>query len=278
MCTYILSSSDTFTTPVKQILSASDVIDVSSSGKISNWLGIGIDKTYEKLMADKLDDDIYEDYKRIGLDLNLFHRLKPKTWLESDIINYYFDILQQSTTEHYFFYTYLMAKLHQDGDYEYSNVSRWCKNVSVFTKKLLFIPINHKNQHWTLAVVNMERRFIVHIDSLGKKERTDIWEVLNRWLADVARDRDISIDHFSFYHYESIPTQNNSYDCGMFVLFFATMLCFDPERNLSTVSISCSSFMFQFRKYVCFNLANRNEAIVQDCLKTTWSFICKNIT
>jgi Ulp1 family protease len=35
----------------------------------------------------------------------------------------------------------------------YSGVARWSKNVDIFTKDIIMIPINHSECHWTLYVI-----------------------------------------------------------------------------------------------------------------------------
>jgi Ulp1 family protease len=39
------------------------------------------------------------------------------------------------------------------GPYDYNSVARWTKEIDIFTKDVLMIPINIRNQHWSLFVV-----------------------------------------------------------------------------------------------------------------------------
>ncbi|KAK0520171.1 hypothetical protein OC834_007136 [Tilletia horrida] len=46
--------------------------------------------------------------------------------------------------------SFLLTKLRENG---YNGVRNWFRRVDIFSKAYLLIPVNHSNNHWTLAVV-----------------------------------------------------------------------------------------------------------------------------
>ena len=109
-----------------------------------------------------------------GVSINLVDkcRLLPETYLNDSIINFYIKYLQYDTTfpfltknDFYIFPTYFytrLSSLDQSGNTQkntpqhrrkmYQDLKGWTKNVNIFEKKLLFIPINY-DIHWTLIIV-----------------------------------------------------------------------------------------------------------------------------
>lgn len=65
--------------------------------------------------------------------------------------------------------TYLMDKLMDGGDgYNYEQVKKYLGGVDIFSRNVLvFIPINIKNGHWTLLVVDAKKRRVQYYDSKG---------------------------------------------------------------------------------------------------------------
>ncbi|XP_027489191.1 sentrin-specific protease 3-like, partial [Corapipo altera] len=61
----------------------------------------------------------------------------------------------------HFFNSFFYDKLRTRG---YEGVQRWTKNVDIFGKELLLIPI-HLEVHWSLVAVDVSRRRITYFDS-----------------------------------------------------------------------------------------------------------------
>ena len=54
------------------------------------------------------------------------------------------------------------------GHYNYANVKRWSQKVhekDIFNMQYIFVPINKDGIHWTLAVIDMEKKCIQYYDS-----------------------------------------------------------------------------------------------------------------
>ena len=52
-------------------------------------------------------------------------------------------------------------------------MARWTKNLDIFRQKKVFIPINYKNEHWVLVVIDLTIKTIFFYD--GYKRNGDTW-------------------------------------------------------------------------------------------------------
>lgn len=66
----------------------------------------------------------------------------------------------------FFFERLLVPKV----GYTYKNVSRWTKNVDIFSKKKIFFPINIANTHWTLLLIDVMVKTIFYYDSFRSED------------------------------------------------------------------------------------------------------------
>ena len=113
------------------------------------------------------------NYRGVSINFVDRCRLWPETYLNDSIINFYIKYLQHDTIfpflskdDFYIFPTYFytrLSSLDQNGAVAYKNTPQhrrkmylelkgWTKNVNIFQKKLLCIPINY-DLHWTLIIV-----------------------------------------------------------------------------------------------------------------------------
>ena len=124
-------------------------------------------------------------------------------------------------------------------DNGFSYVEKWTKNIDIFSKKYLLIPIN-KDLHWSLIIIcnpskickpQSRKKFaMLHFDSLGCHNSTSLTKILFQYLRR-AWDRhckdtgkgEISSEpprrHIKIP--KGIPKQSNSSDCGVFVCLYA---------------------------------------------------------
>jgi len=91
----------------------------------------------------------------------------------------------------------------------------------------IFFPININNDHWTLAVADMEEKVIRYYNSLTRRGTFYVDAIL-RFLADHALDK--SVGDFDITQWRKVtyvddaPQQDNGWDCGMFVILAASFL------------------------------------------------------
>ena len=155
--------------------------------------------------------------------------LVPKEWLNDEVINFYFQLLMdrsKSDKRRYrsFFAwnSFFWQKLFSDQGYCYKNVSRWGRKADVFAHEMMLVPINVGQTHWALGVVDLKQQKVAYWDSLGA-EHKEFCKAIIQYLKDEWADKkggefpfEFSIDRDG-----DIPTQHNSYDCGVFTCMFA---------------------------------------------------------
>lgn len=97
--------------------------------------------------------------------------LIKKHWITDDTINYIFsiwnDLSMINGSRHVFVSTFFMDRLHNDGDYSFSNVYKWFnEGEDIKNDSVLYIPVNIKNMHWTLIVIDMQAKTLKYYDGL----------------------------------------------------------------------------------------------------------------
>ena len=90
--------------------------------------------------------------------------LKPRTWLNDEVINFYVAMIMQEGGSIYSFSTFFLIRLYERGNYTFKNVARWTKNLDIFRQKKVFIHINYKNEHWVLVVIDLIIKTIFFYD------------------------------------------------------------------------------------------------------------------
>jgi len=138
-----------------------------------------------------------------------------------------------------FFFTRLTQNLK---GYDYEGVRRWTtrKGVSIDAVDVILVPI-HSKDHWALGVVYPRQHTIEAFDSLtpgGALSRL-FCNTMRRWLKDEIKAKGITaLDprRFRFVLPKNIPTQQNGFDCGMFVLIFAAQIA--SGRTIAGGSLS----------------------------------------
>jgi len=117
-------------------------------------------------------DTILIDKFQIDMTVAKISCLKPGTWLNDEVINFYSSMLMQDLAqstqcrEIYIFSTFFMSKLNQSGEYRFDLVARWTKKIDIFGLKKVFIPINITNQHWTLVFIDLTVKTIGYYDAM----------------------------------------------------------------------------------------------------------------
>ncbi|KAF5895038.1 eukaryotic initiation factor 4A-I, partial [Clarias magur] len=102
------------------------------------------------------------NYKRHVLTMDDLSTLYGQNWLNDQVMNMYGDLVMDSVPDKvHFFNSFFYDKLRTKG---YEGVKRWTKNVDIFSKDLLLIPI-HLEVHWSLVSVDIKQRFITYFDS-----------------------------------------------------------------------------------------------------------------
>ena len=171
-------------------------------------------------------------------------------YLDDEIINRYLTHCLTQEDEHissklgrkrsYFFNSFFVQTMFDEknsnpnlrGHYHYKNVERWSKKVhekDIFNMKYIFVPINKDSIHWTLAVIDMEKKCIQYYDSRsGDKDAakfgSKIMDGLLTYVADEYKKNNGGEEEMNVSEWELInccstasPQQSNGYDCGPFL-------------------------------------------------------------
>jgi hypothetical protein len=164
--------------------------------------------------------------------------LKPSTWLNDEIINYYMELLLARDNEliaagfprrksHIFSSFFMQKLLDDDKRYNYANIKRWSKKFDIFSLDKAIFPINVGHTHWTLGVCFMQKKEIHYYDSMsgGGKRYLD---AMLRWIVDEGREKkgiEVNPDEYKLIAQHNLtPQQRNGVDCGVFSTICADFL------------------------------------------------------
>lgn len=175
--------------------------------------------------------------------------LRPKAWLNDEVINVYLELLKERETRDpkkflkcHFFNTFFYKKLISGRTgYDYKSVRRWTTQkklgYSLLECDKIFVPI-HKEIHWCLAVINKKEQKFQYLDSLGGADR-NVMKMLAMYITDEVKDKTgktIDVTSWNQEFVTDLPNQENGYDCGMFMIKYADFysrdigLCFNQEN------------------------------------------------
>ncbi|KAK3231045.1 hypothetical protein Dsin_002926 [Dipteronia sinensis] len=228
------------------------------------------DEPFEDVIYPKGDSDAVSISKR---DVDL---LQPETFINDTIIDFYIKYLKNQIPPEekhriHFFNSFFFRKLADldkdpssisDGRAAFLRVHKWTRKVDIFGKDYIFIPVNF-NLHWSLIVIchpgevtafkdeDMDKTekvpCILHMDSIkgthaGLKNLVQSY-LLEEWKV---RHRDASDDLSSkfltlrFMQLE-LPQQENSFDCGLFLLHYLELFLAEAPVNFSPFRLTKSS-------------------------------------
>ncbi|KAL3814377.1 hypothetical protein ACJIZ3_015645 [Penstemon smallii] len=227
----------------------------------------------ERSFNEHFDDIIYPegDPDAISISRTDVELLQPKTFINDTIIDFYNKFLLNKTNpveQHrfHFFNTFFFRKLAEidrvlsstsEGGKAFQRVRKWTRNVDLFEKDYIFIPVNF-SLHWSLIVIChpgevaklrdkdvelSKRPCILHMDSirgshrgLEKLIRSYLWE---EWKERYDKqDEDISSKFLNLrFDALQLPQQENFFDCGLFLLHYAELFL-EQAVNFRTTKYS----------------------------------------
>ncbi|XP_069145750.1 probable ubiquitin-like-specific protease 2B isoform X2 [Solanum lycopersicum] len=225
---------------------------------------------FEEIIFPEGDPDAVSISKR---DVDL---LKPKTFVNDTIIDFYIMYLKnkmnlEEKDRFHFFNSFFFRKLADldrdpskacEGRAAFLRVRRWTTKVNLFRKDFIFIPVNF-SLHWSLIVIchpgevvtfreeEMEKSSrvpcILHMDSIrgthkGLKNLIQSY-LLEEWKErhkEVGEDVAKKFSSLPFVRLE-LPQQENSFDCGLFLLHYVELFLEQAPINFKLSLISASS-------------------------------------
>ena len=113
----------------------------------------------------------------IDMSITKLKGLAPTTWLNDEIINFYFEMLTEGCISNnkriHSFSSFFFVKLLRKGEavegYLFSKVRRWTKHIDNSNLDIIFIPVNITNQHWTLVLIDILSKTIIYYDSFRRE-------------------------------------------------------------------------------------------------------------
>uniref|UniRef100_A0A7S1T4D5 Ubiquitin-like protease family profile domain-containing protein n=1 Tax=Compsopogon caeruleus TaxID=31354 RepID=A0A7S1T4D5_9RHOD len=180
----------------------------------------------------------------IALRRNDLRRLQGTGWLDDEVINAYFSLLNQRNLQRlargqidtvvriFAFNTFFFTRITQGNKniYDYSGVRRWTRKASVrvLDKDFIFVPVNLDNFHWVLGVIDLGRKKFRYLDSMHGSDSRGVLTILRRWLADEVKDKyselkcsGLKLETWASEYNQGIPRQHDGGSCGVFTVLFA---------------------------------------------------------
>ncbi|XP_060710508.1 uncharacterized protein LOC132835176 [Hemiscyllium ocellatum] len=179
-------------------------------------------QSYHRMMGNNAVRNFRVTYKRHVLTMDDLSTLYGQNWLNDQVMNMYGDLVMDTVPDKvHFFNSFFYDKLRTKG---YDGVKRWTKNVDIFNKELLLIPI-HLEVHWSLISVDVREKTITYFDSqrtLNRRCPKHIGKYLQAEA--IKKNRRDFYDDWKGYFKMNVARQNNDSDCGAFVLQFCKCL------------------------------------------------------
>ncbi|KAM9827441.1 sentrin-specific protease 3b [Neosynchiropus ocellatus] len=179
-------------------------------------------QSFQRSSGSALAKTFRVNYKRHVLTMDDLGTLYGQNWLNDQIMNMYGDLVMDSVPEKvHFFNSFFYDKLRTKG---YDGVKRWTKNVDIFQKDLLLIPI-HLEVHWSLVSVDIPRKAITYFDSQRTLNRRCPKHIFKYLQAEaIKKDQQDFLTGWKGFFKMNVGRQNNDSDCGAFVLQYCKCL------------------------------------------------------
>lgn len=236
---------------------------------------ISFSKRYFTEVLEQFEDVIYPkgDPDAVSISKRDIELLEPDTFINDTIIDFYIKYLQvkvqpiEKLRFHFFncFFFRKLADLDKDpesiseGRAAYQRVRKWTRKLNIFEKDYLFIPVNF-SLHWSLLVIchpgeivtfkdddlmnSPKVPCILHMDSLkgnhkglGKLIRSYLLEEWKGRHSECPDDVESRFSNLRFVHLE-LPQQENSSDCGLFLLHYVELFLEEAPLAFSPTNIT----------------------------------------
>jgi sentrin-specific protease 1 len=207
--------------------------------------------TIKAILKGPNNNDVIIDKFSIDMTRAKLICLKPSTWLNDEVINFYMNMLQErdlgltekaggevNRKSSHYFSSFFIDRLVADGKYNYKNVQRWSRKFDVFSKDKIFMPINLSQTHWVMAVAFVQKKEIHYFDSMSGSGKRFLPHIL-QWFVDEAKDKKkgsivVNPEEWKLIDQEDdVPQQRNGVDCGVFSTICADFLSDDLPLKYS---------------------------------------------
>ncbi|XP_029435969.1 sentrin-specific protease 3 isoform X2 [Rhinatrema bivittatum] len=182
-------------------------------------------QSYQRMPGNAMVRGFRVNYKRHVLSMDDLGTLYGQNWLNDQVMNMYGDLVMDTVPDKvHFFNSFFYDKLRTKG---YDGVKRWTKNVDIFNKELLLIPI-HLEVHWSLISVNVKHKSITYFDSQRTLNRRCPKHIAKYLQAEAVKKARLDFyEGWKGFFKMNVARQNNDSDCGAFVLQYCKFLALD---------------------------------------------------
>ncbi|KAI3525543.1 hypothetical protein L1887_04402 [Cichorium endivia] len=222
-------------------------------------------------LYESFEDITYRgDCDSISITKRDFQLLDPEKFINDTIVDFYIEYLKRikpGNERIHFFNSFFFRKLADfdenqfqmfDAKSAFQRVRKWTKKVNVFQKDYIIIPVNFR-LHWSLIVichpgevvnfkdeeleVSTKVPCILHMDSIKGSHRglencikCYLWEEWKERSNHTSEYISTKFMNMRFLRLE-VPQQQNSYDCGLFMLHYMELFMkqapidFNPLSN-----------------------------------------------
>jgi Ulp1 family protease len=216
------------------------------------------------------DDEILLEISCIPITRETFQRLRPEMWLNDEIINIYMCLLDKRDSKlcmlypeqrkRSLFFNTFSIQLTKIG---IEQANKYCSKgkINIFNFKRLYFPINIKNIHWTLIVIDMENKSIVYYDSFhGDGSR--LFTLAQQFLEQEAerQQEELKFEEWQTINAKDNPVQQDGTECGVHVLIITDHMSDNLPLDYSAEDTS------NWRMKIA-------HAILQKSLDTTYSVV-----
>ncbi|XP_035491126.1 sentrin-specific protease 5 [Scophthalmus maximus] len=190
---------------------------------------------YRRAAVQKAVPSFQVVYRKHTLTLEDLSTLADQNWLNDQVLNMYGELIVESAHHkvHFlnsFFHRQLMTK-------GYDGVKRWTKQVDLFSKSLLLVPI-HLEVHWCLVTADFVKKKICLYDSQGIALQKVARNILKYLMAEAKEKQQTDFEGgWTVSYDEKIPQQTNENDCGVFVLEYSRRLALAKPLQFSQKDI-----------------------------------------
>ncbi|PKA61034.1 putative ubiquitin-like-specific protease 2B [Apostasia shenzhenica] len=217
-------------------------------------------KRYFTKIMEPFEDVIYPkgDPDAVSLGRRDVELLEPDTFINDTIIDFYIKYLQKQIqpnekSRFHFFNSFFFRKLADldkdpssisEGRAAFRRVHKWTRKLNIFEKDYIFIPVNF-NLHWSLLVIchsgeiatfreddikeSSKVPCVLHMDSI-KGSHSGLKNLIQSYLLEEWKGRHPEMSEevsskFSNLRFVSLelPQQENSSDCGLFLLHYVEL-------------------------------------------------------
>ncbi|KAH1125017.1 hypothetical protein GYH30_014585 [Glycine max] len=246
-------------------------VDVEGNGTDSRG-----SRCYFPNFEEHFDDVIYPkgDPDAVSLSKRDVDLLQPDTFINDTIIDFYIQYLKNQIPDKekprfHFFNSFFFRKLADmdknpssasDGKAAFLRVRKWTRKVNLFAKDYIFIPVNF-NLHWSLIVIchpgelvnfndkeldnSLKVPCILHMDSI-KGSHSGLKNLVQSYLWEEWKERhkdtlgeDLSSRFLNMRFLPlALPQQENSYDCGLFLLHYLELFLAEAPLNFNPFKLT----------------------------------------